>query len=118
MTGVTTKGRGKKLDLCAELWKEMPEATSEEVAEAFEKRHGEPCSLVTVRKARGGKAERQPADEPITADELKRLKAVAEADGGLDELDRRLQAVEAVVKHFYGLERVRAVLNCLKDLIG
>ncbi len=109
----------EKLQRCRAIWAEMPEAKPEEVAEAFEQRHGEACSLVTVRKARREKASNSHAEnEPITADELLRLKQMAEADGGLDELDRRLQAVEAVVKHFYGLPRVRAVLDCLKELIG
>ena len=104
--------------LCQALWAEMPQATAQEVAEAYEKRTGETCSVITARKARGRKAERQPADEPITAEELKRLKQLAEADGGLEELDRRLKAVEAVVARFYGLERVRRVMNELKELLG
>lgn len=118
MAMTTTNGRGRKLELCRALCAEMPEASAQEVADAYEKRTGESCSVITARKARGGKAERQPADEPITAEELKRLKQLAETDGGLEELDKRLKAVEAVVARFYGLERVRRVMNELKELLG
>jgi hypothetical protein len=110
-----TKSKAEK---CAAIWAKMPQATAIEVAAAYEKEYGEKCSPVTARKVRPGSQDDAASRGPITAAELRRVKEIAQKNGGLTALAKEVMLVAKLGEEFGGVARLAEAVQEYADLVG
>jgi hypothetical protein len=106
-----------KQERCEALWHERPNSSAADIAALYKERHGEDCSVVTARKARPKGGEGNGAG-PITAAELRRLKEIAQRNGGLTTLAKEVMLVAKLGEEFGGVARLAEAVQEFADLIG
>jgi hypothetical protein len=107
-----------KIEKCEALWKEKPNADAAEIAALFQERHGEECSLPTVRKARPGGQGSAASPGPITAAELRRVKEICAKNGGVIGLLKEIILVAKLGEEFGGVARLSQAVQEFADLVG
>lgn len=98
-----------KQEKCVELWRERPNSTAAEIAEAAG------CSVVTARKAKPGNGDGDAG--PITAAELRAVRDIAKKNGGLVPLIKEVETVASLAERFGGVGRLRKITLELAALL-
>jgi hypothetical protein len=120
MNGTATKDKGA---LATEAWATLGNVSAEEVAAWLLKEKNVEVSLPTIRKVKPDSLKRGGGDKKDNGDEVTatQMRSVKESAGGLDGLDKllsMLDVIEAAAAKVGGLEKLRAGIVTLQDLVS
>lgn len=114
--------KSQKMQLATELWQTMPKVKLGEFVTAFEQAHNMPISQPAAYLAkkyagltRKNKKAKQPA-ESVTIEQMQLIHELTRKYGGIKEVRKQLARLKAISDAAGGLDRLERCLDMIEEL--